>query len=144
MSENKKREYPGFLLYFDRVEGMVEVFDDEKLGAAFRAMYEYARCGKEPESMDQALAVVWPTLKSMLDRDRENYNIKCDQGAYAAACRVADAKQEPKPDRERFFESRRAERTPVLTEQQKMQEDTGAALRRQYAYTSENKNYTPF
>lgn len=144
---NSKKEYPGFLVFFDKVEGLVNHLDDERLGKVFRAMYEYSRNGQEPNELDDASAIIWPILRTMLDNDRESYNQKCDQGAYAASCRVAEAKNEPKPDREQFFAARRADRMPeipVRTETQKAVDDYETALRRKLAYTSENKDYRSF
>lgn len=99
----RKKEYPGFLLYFDRVEGLFNNLNDEQLGFIFRVMYEYSRYHREPDELPMVYALVWPTLKAMLDGDRDAYEQKCAQGAHAAACRVAEAKGKPKPQRDDFL-----------------------------------------
>lgn len=153
MSENKGKEYPGFLVYFDKVEGLMNVMNDEQLGGVFRAMYNYARFETEPKEIEPMLQIIWPVLKNMLDVGKANYDYRCDHGAYAATCRVAEAKNEPKPDKEEFIAARRAKRleaaaakgtTLPLTEAQQAQEEREAELRRQYSYTSENKEYQSF
>lgn len=130
----KKKGYPGFLLYFDRVEGLFSRLGDEQLGYICRMMYNYARYGKEPEEMPEVYALIWPELRTMLDDDRAAYEEKCAQGEYAAACRVAEAKHEPKPQKEQFFENRRTDRQ--LTEEEKFEENREKALRKLYAYTN--------
>lgn len=117
---NKKKQYPGFLLYFDRVEGLFTELDDEGLGYICRVMYNYARYGEMPENMPAVYALIWPTLKKMLDDDKTAYEEKCALGAYAAQCRVAEAKKEPKPENpltyEQNFENLRESKLRMLAE----------------------------
>ena len=103
----KKKEFPGFLLYFDRITGIFEKLEDNQLGYVMRIIYNYARYGTEPQNIPAQYAVVWPTLQDMVDSDREAYEYKCAQGAHAAACREAMASGLPKPDKDEFIEEYR-------------------------------------
>ena len=99
---SRKKEYPGYLLYFDQMEGLVSVLNDEELGLIHRAIYYYARERKEPENLPDKFALIWPAIQNNLDRDREAYEGKCRSNAYSAAARVSKQKGEQPPDREVF------------------------------------------
>lgn len=98
----KRKEYPGFLLYFDKMEGLINELPDEELGAVLRAMYRYARTGEEPEQLPRELRFFWPMLRKMLDDDRTAYEDKCRAGSYSAACQAAKQRGEKAPDRQEF------------------------------------------
>ena len=100
----KKKKYPGYLLYFDRVEGLFNTLDDEKLGYIMRVIYNYARYGENPCDMPKEYRLAWYSLKEMLNDDREAYLEKKALGAHAAACKSADQQGLPKPDKEMFVE----------------------------------------
>ena len=99
----RRKEYPGFLLYFDRMEGLISELPDEELGMVLRAMYHYARFGTEPEELPRELRFFWPTLRKMLDDDRAAYEDKCRAGAYSATCQAAKQRGEKAPDREEYY-----------------------------------------
>lgn len=95
---SKKKEYPGYLLYFDRVEGLMDL-PDADLGRVSRAIFFYARDRKEPTDLPKTLLYFWPMLRRMLDEDRNAYEEKCRTKAYAASVKAAKDKGEPVPDR---------------------------------------------
>ncbi len=99
---SRKKEYPGYLLYFDQMEGLISVLNDEELGQIHRAIYHYAREGKIPEDLPDKVKVIWPSIRNNLDRDREAYEEKCRTNAYNAAARVSKQKGEPPPDKAEF------------------------------------------
>ena len=68
---SKKKEYPGYLLYFDRVEGLMDLPDSD-LGLNSRAIFFYARDRKEPTELPEKFSLIWPMLKRMLER-RQKY-----------------------------------------------------------------------
>ena len=98
---SKKKEYPGYLLYFDRVEGLMDLSDAD-LGLVSRAIFYYARDKKEPEDLPEKFSLIWPMLKHMLDEDRNAYEEKCRTKAFAATVKAAKDKGEPLPDRAVF------------------------------------------
>ncbi len=99
---SRKKEYPGYLLYFDQMEGLISVLNDEELGQIHRAIYHYARVGKIPDDMPDKVKVIWPSIRNNLDRDREAYEEKCRTNAYNAAARVSKQKGERPPDKTEF------------------------------------------
>ncbi len=99
---SRKKEYPGYLLYFDQMEGLVSVLNDEELGLIHRAIFHYAREGKEPENLPEKFALIWPAIQKNLDRDKEAYEDKCRSNAYNAAMRISKQKGEQAPDRAVF------------------------------------------
>ena len=98
---SKKKEYPGYLLYFDRVEGLMDL-PDEDLGLISRVIFFYARDRKEPKDLPEKFSVIWPIRRRMLDEDRNAYEEKCRTKAYAASVKAAKEKGETIPDRAVF------------------------------------------
>ena len=98
---SRRKEYPGYLLYFDRVEGLMDL-PDADLGRVNRAIFFYARDRKEPADLPEKLSYIWPMLRHMLDEDRNAYEEKCRTKAYAASVKAARDKGEPVPDKEVF------------------------------------------
>ena len=98
---SRKKGYPGYLLYFDRVEGLMDL-EDADLGLISRAIFFYARDKKEPEDLPEKFSLIWPMLRRMLDEDRNAYEDKCRTKAYAASVKAARDKGEPVPDKEVF------------------------------------------
>lgn len=98
----RHKEYPGFLLYFDKIEGLVNELPNAELGMVLRAMYHYARQGEEPEELPQELRFFWPMLRKMLNDDRIAYEEKCRAGSFSAACQAAKQRGEKPPNREEF------------------------------------------
>lgn len=98
---SKKKEYPGYLLYFDRVEGLMDL-PDEELGLISRVIFFYARDKKEPDSLPEKFSLIWPMLKRMLDEDRNAYEEKCRTKSYAASVKAARDRGEQVPDRAVF------------------------------------------
>ena len=99
---SKKKEYPGYLLYFDRIEGFVEECTDEEFGIISKAMFYYARDRKEPTELPKVFRIAWPVIRRMLDEDRAAYEDKCRSAAYSATVKASKAKGEPAPDRKVF------------------------------------------
>ena len=99
---NRKKEYPGYLLYFDQMQGLEETCIDEELGLIHRAIFYYARDGKTPEELPKEFRMIWPSIQRKLDEDRAAYEEKCRAASYSAAAKQAKAKGEPVPDRTAF------------------------------------------
>lgn len=64
---------PGFMLYFQTLDAMIEDFDIESLGIMLQAMYQYAKNGVEPQFEDRVLKAHWHYVKDDLDRDAIAY-----------------------------------------------------------------------
>ncbi len=99
---SRKKEYPGYLLYFDQMQGLVESCTDEELGMIHRAIFYYAQDRKEPEELPKEFRMVWPAIRRKLDEDRDAYEEKCRSAAYSATVKAAKAKGQPAPDRTLF------------------------------------------
>lgn len=100
----RKKEYPGMLLYFDRIKGMIDNLEDAEIGQLFKAMYYYAYENKSPEFEDRALRLLWPELAFMIDRDKERYLEVSANNSYNAKIRVKDAGA-LLPDREEYVKN---------------------------------------
>ena len=98
-----KKKYPGFLVYFDQMDGVVAELNDRELGAIFRATYLYARDGELPAFQNQGLRISWDYMQKMVDRDKESYEEKCRKNSYNAACSAAKHKGLEKPDEAEFM-----------------------------------------
>ena len=67
------REY--FCAYHSFIETLTP-YGDAECGRLFRAALVYSATGKEEEFRGNE-RYIWPTIKQMIDRDREAYNAKC-------------------------------------------------------------------
>ena len=47
---SKKKECPGYMLYFDQMQGLVEACNDEELGLIHRAIFYMHGTGKNRKS----------------------------------------------------------------------------------------------
>lgn len=130
---SKKKEYPGMLLYFNRIEGIADRLNDQELGMIFRAMFNYARFGTEPESLEDKYYLIWPLLKDMLDNDRTRYEDTCRTNAYNSACKNAKVNNQPKPDKEEFerqYNMVKKTNSPERLQEQEQNELRNKALNR--------------
>ena len=99
---SRKKQYPGYLLFFDQMQGLVETCSDEELGLIHRAIFYYARDRIIPENLPSEFRMIWPAIQRKLDEDKEAYEEKCRSASYSAAVKQAKAKGEPAPDRAVF------------------------------------------
>ena len=84
---------PGIMLYFDILEPIRVLPDDDK-GRLLVAMLEYGKMGTVPE-FDGMLALAWGFVKPKLDKDSEEYNRTILKRQYATFCRDRKKKGEP-------------------------------------------------
>lgn len=76
---------PGIMLYFDFLEPIMVLSDEEK-GRLLMAMLEYGKDGILPEFTGM-LALAWGFVKPKIDRDEESYENSKAQRKYAAFCK---------------------------------------------------------
>lgn len=76
---------PGIMLYFDILEPIRVLPDDEK-GRLLVAMLEYGQSGVVPE-FDGMLALAWGFVKPKIDKDSGEYNRTVLKRQYATFCR---------------------------------------------------------
>ena len=62
-----------YLSYLDSFQGL----PDAALGKLVRAMLQYAATGELPQLTGPA-RILWPMIRSQLDRDREKYRDRCE------------------------------------------------------------------
>ena len=84
---------PGIMLYFDILEPIRVLPDDEK-GRLLVAMLEYGQSGTVPE-FEGMLALAWGFVKPKIDKDSEEYNRTVLKRQYATFCRDRKKKGEP-------------------------------------------------
>ncbi len=65
-------EKPGFYIWFNTVDQMVELTFEEK-GRIYTAVEEYSRYGVEPTFEDRFLRSLWTRLQTDLDADDARY-----------------------------------------------------------------------
>lgn len=78
-------EQPGIMIYFDVLPAL-EFMSMEQRGQWITAALEYSHYGVIPQ-LDGMCAMAWAFTKPKLDRDKEQYNLKCLQSKYATYCR---------------------------------------------------------
>ena len=64
-----------FCAYHSLLESLTP-FGDAECGRLFRACLQYSMSGKEPE-LGGNERFIWPTLKGMIDRDKQSYSMTC-------------------------------------------------------------------
>ena len=74
MARRSKETRPGFMIYFDDIQPMLDVLDNEDIGELFLAIMEYARNGNEAVPDDPLLKAFFHILKPRIDADREHYD----------------------------------------------------------------------
>ena len=74
MARRSKETRPGFMIYFDDIQPMLDVLDNEDIGELFLAITEYARSGNEAVTDDPLLKAFFHILKPRIDADREHYD----------------------------------------------------------------------
>ena len=84
---------PGIMLYFDVLEPIKVLPDDEK-GKLLVAMLEYGQSGIDPQFTGM-LALAWGFVKPKIDKDEEEYNLSVLRRQYATVCRERTRKGEP-------------------------------------------------
>ena len=105
---------PGIMLYFDILEPIRVLPDDEK-GRLLVAMLEYGQSGTVPE-FDGMLALAWGFVKPKLDRDDESYEEAKVQRKYAAFCKKRNGLNLPKIPFEEWLAMDNNERLRRTTE----------------------------
>lgn len=68
-----------FLLYTDHTANLLEHLTDAQAGELFRLIVEYVATGEQKQTSDQAVAVAFSALKSLLDFDAEKYASICER-----------------------------------------------------------------
>lgn len=81
------REY--FHSYHSYLDSMEELSDAE-CGRLYRACLEYSMTGKAPELRGNE-KIIFPSIRSQIDRDIENYNAKCQSQRDKANARWSNA-----------------------------------------------------
>lgn len=83
----KRKEKPGVMLYFDVMDGL-RMLSDEQAGRMLFAIMAYGKDGTEPDFRDDPyLALVWSFIQPKVDRDDEAYREKREQNRRAAQIR---------------------------------------------------------
>ncbi|MBE6876866.1 MAG: hypothetical protein E7496_09155 [Ruminococcus sp.] len=72
MADKKK----SFILYLDRKKEL-DMLTDEQAGKLFKAVYQYAEDGKEPEFGELVLTVMFSVFRSQMDMNAEKYAEIC-------------------------------------------------------------------
>ena len=85
---------PGIMLYFDILEPIKVLPDDDK-GKLLVAMLEYGQSGISPR-FEGMLALAWGFVKPKIDKDSEEYHKTVLKRQYATVCR--DRKKNGEPD----------------------------------------------
>ena len=70
-------------LYLDYLENF-RLLSDAAVGKLVRAMLQYAITGEDTQLTGKA-GVLWPTLRSQMDRDAEKYRERCETNRINAA-----------------------------------------------------------
>lgn len=78
MTEYRQPKKKSFKLFYDTVESLLDNFNDEEVGALFRAISSYEMYGEIPDFSDRAMLMVFNQFKSALDRNMESYNKQCE------------------------------------------------------------------
>lgn len=86
-------ELPGILFRFELLDAL-EQLDPADIGTIFLSSMRYGRDGTVPTFQNHVLAVVWPFVKSAVDRDAKSYDNKTAQRRYAVYVREAKRKDE--------------------------------------------------
>jgi hypothetical protein len=84
---------PGVMLYFDILEPIRVLSDDDK-GRLLVAILEYGKEGAVPQ-FDGMLALAWGFVRPKIDRDLEEYERTVLRRQYATFCRERKRKNEP-------------------------------------------------
>ena len=104
------REY--FCAYHSLLESLTP-FGDAECGRLFRSCLKYSMTGEEPELSGNE-RFIWPTLKGMIDRDKQAYSATCE-----AAKTNGSKGGRPKKEKTGGFSENRG----VFSETQKSQEE---------------------
>lgn len=79
MTEYRQPKKKSFKLFYDTVESLLENFNDEEVGALFRAISSYEMYGEVPVFSDRAMMMVFNQFKITLDRNMESFITTCDR-----------------------------------------------------------------
>ena len=79
---------PGVMLYFDKIDSL-ELLSNEQLGILMMRILLYASRGDEPNFEDPMLRILWPIIRSDLDRDDERYNKRVENARLSVEKRQA-------------------------------------------------------
>ncbi len=77
MTEYRQPKKKSFQLFYDTVESMLENFDNEEVGALFRAVAKYEMYGEIPAFSDRGMNMIFNQFKGSLDRNMEKYIGRC-------------------------------------------------------------------
>jgi len=75
-------------------EPMVDMLSDAELGRLFRAVFKYAKCG-EDEAPQGRENLIYQMLKVKVDRQRNSYNVKVDNGKKGGRPKTEENLTEP-------------------------------------------------
>lgn len=87
-------ERPGILFRFELLDAL-EQLDPADAGTLFVSAMRYGKYGDMPTFQNAVVSVIWPFVKSAVDRDAETYSNKMAQRRYAVYVREAKRKDEP-------------------------------------------------
>ena len=83
---------PGVMIYFEIIP-LIEELDAESAGRLFLAILKYSQYGEIP-NLSGFERVIWPFIKSLVDRDSVRYETKHKQKQWAVYCRDTKRKGE--------------------------------------------------
>lgn len=86
-------ERPGILFRFELLDAL-EQLDPADAGTLFVSAMRYGRYGNVPTFQNPVVSVIWPFVKSAVDRDAESYNNKTAQRRYAVYVRETRKREE--------------------------------------------------
>lgn len=98
MAENKK----SFIVYYDWKETL-SFFNDAEIGEIFRALFEYAEHGTQPDFSNKSLNVAFSFMKNALDRDKKAYEARCEKNRTNGAKGGRPKKTEENPTKPNGF-----------------------------------------
>ena len=98
MAENKK----SFIVYYDWQETL-SFFNNAEVGEIFRALFEYAEHGTQPDFSNMSLNVAFSFMKNALDRDKKAYEARCEKNRTNGAKGGRPKKTEENPTKPNGF-----------------------------------------
>lgn len=88
-------ERPGILFRFELLDAL-EQLEPADAGTLFVSAMRYGRYGDTPIFQNPVVSVIWPFVKSAVDRDAESYDNKTAQRRYAVYVREEKKNGEPR------------------------------------------------
>ena len=103
---------PGVMLYFDMLEPL-RVLSDEEKGQLLQAILEYGQSGTVPE-FEGMLELAWGFVRPKIDRDKEEYERSVLRRKYATFCRERRRKKEPEMTFDQWLEYQGKQSSPDI------------------------------